>query len=143
MPDAQSKQRFIDDRWFRDFGDGLTVVGTRCTHCEKVFFPPKLVCPLCFDGVIEEVPLSRKGTIHTVTQSIMGPTDMEKPYIIGLIDLPEGIKLFSLITGSRYGDKDIRIGAPVEMVIGKIKRDEEGYDVIGYAFRPAGKEETS
>jgi uncharacterized OB-fold protein len=141
MPDTPSKERYIDNRWFKDFGNGPALAGTRCTHCKKVFFPPKPVCPVCFDGVLEEVPLSRKGTIHTVTQSIMGPADMEKPYIMGLVDLPEGIKLFTLITGSRYGDEDIRIGAPVEMVIGKIKRDEEGYDVISYSFRPAGKED--
>jgi uncharacterized protein len=141
MPNTPSKERFIDARWFKDFGEGPVLTGTRCVRCTKVFFPPKLVCPACFDGILEEVPLSRKGTIHTVTQSIMGPTDMEKPFIMGLVDLPEGIKLFSLITGSRYGDDDIRIGAPVEMVIGKIKRDEEGYDVISYSFRAAGKEE--
>ncbi len=143
MPDTPNKQRYIDERWFKDFGDGPALVGTRCARCRKTFFPPKLVCPVCFDGVLEEVPLSRTGTIHTVTQSIMGPTDMEKPFIMGLVDLPEGIKLFSLIVGSRYGDEDIRIGAPVEMVVGTIKRDEQGYDVISYAFRAAGKEDRS
>jgi uncharacterized protein len=140
MADGPDKRQFIDERWFKDFGGGLTLAGKRCRDCDRIFFPPKLVCPLCFEGTLEDVPLSRRGKLHTFTQSIMGPDGIETPFIMGMIDLPEGIKLFSLITGCDYDE--LRIDMPMEMVIERIKYDAQGSEIIGYKFRPV-KEERS
>ena len=115
-------------------------MGTRCKACMKVFFPKKEVCPNCFDGQIQEVPLSTTGKLHSYALSLLGPSEMKKPYVIAFVDLPEGIKLFSVLTDCEPWDEVLRIGMEMEMVIEKVKEDEYGNDVIGYKFRPVNKD---
>ena len=141
MPQPSDASVWIEDRWFKDFGRGTALVGTKCLDCDRVFFPPKPVCPKCFDGRLEETPLNTRGTLHAFARSVMGPTDMKKPFVMGFVDLPEGIKLYSLIVDCEPWDQVLRVGMDVEMVVGPVKTDSEGRDVIGYMFRPV-KEET-
>ncbi len=85
---------------------------------------------------MEEVPLSRRGTIDTFTVVHVAPTGFKAPYIQAYVDLPEGPRIFSLITGCDPLGTDLRDGAEVELVIEKIREDEKGNDLIGYKFRP-------
>lgn len=133
-----NNKKFIEERWFKKQGDEWSLMATRCIDCNKVFFPPKTVCPRCFDGKLEEVPLSSKGTLYTYALSVMGPTDLTKPFIMGFIDLPEQIKLYTLITGCQY--EDLKVDMPMEMVIEEIKKDSDGSSIAGYKFRPVKKE---
>ena len=135
--------KFIEEGWFNDSPEGVVLVGTRCEACGKVSFPKKKVCPNCFDGELKEVPLSKKGKLHSYALSVMGPPEMEKPYMMGFIDLPEGIKLYSLLTECQPWDEVLKIDMDMEMVIEKIKEDQEGNEIIGYKFKPAKKEERS
>ena len=130
------KGKLIEERWFKGSPEGMVLVGSRCETCKKSFFPKKEVCPDCFDGELKEVPLSRKGKLHTYALSVMGPSDMEKPYVIGFIDLPEGIKLFSILTDCEPWDEVLKIDMEMEMFIGKIKQDEYGNSIRSYKFRP-------
>lgn len=130
--------KFIEDRWFKDFGNGISLVGTHCEVCAEISFPPKPVCPRCGGERLKEVPISKTGTLHTYARSIMGPSDMEKPYVMGFIDLPEGIRLYSLITDCDY--ESLKIGMPMEMVIGSVKKDATGNDVLSYMFRTISEE---
>ena len=135
------KANFIEDGWFKDSPEGMVLVGGRCENCGKVFFPKKVVCPNCFDDELKDIPLSKRGKLHSYALSVMGPPEVEKPYVIAFIDLPEGIKLFSILTECEPWDEVLQIGMDMEMVIGKIKQDEFGTEILGYKFRPV-KEET-
>lgn len=135
--------KFIQEGWFNDYGEEIVLVGSKCECCKKVFFPKKQVCPNCFDGELKEVPLSKRGKLHSYTLSVMGFPGIETPYAIGFIDLPEGIKLFSVLTDYEPWDKVLKIGMEMEMVIGKIKQDESGNKIIGYKFKPFNKDEKS
>ena len=138
--ESRNNKKFIEQSWFRQSETGVALMGTRCKACMKVFFPKKEVCPNCFDGELEEVPLSKSGILHSFALSVMGPPDIEKPYVVGFIDLPENIKLFSILTECDPWDKVLKIGMEMEMVIEKIKQDQDGNDILGYKFRPAIKE---
>ncbi len=137
---SKDKRTFIEEEWFKDSPEGLVLTGSRCEACGKVFFPKKVACPNCFDGELREVALSKRGTLHTYTLSTMGPLGMEPPYIIGFIDLPEGIKLFSVLADCEPWDEVLEIGMEMEMVIGKIKQDQDGNEILSYKFRPIGKD---
>lgn len=128
--------RYIDPAWFQETREGPVLMGTKCQSCGRVFFPKKQVCPQCFGDDLAPVPLSRRGVLHSYAISVMGPEGMEKPYLIGFVDLPEKIKLFSLITGCDTSGKGLKMGMDMEMVIERIKTDKDGSDVIGYKFRP-------
>jgi len=131
------KRSFIEDAWFHDFGQGWSLTGGRCPACGRIYFPTKQVCPSCFNAEQEKVPLSRKGKLHTFSRSHMGPAGIRTPFTIGFIDLPEGIKLFSLLTDCDPWDKVLGVGMEMEMVIETIREDEEGNEIVGYKFRPS------
>ena len=135
-------QRFIEDAWFEETAEGPRLVGSRCESCRAVFFPKKQVCPKCFDGELRDVPLSRVGKLHSYALSVLGPPGIEKPFVVGFVDLPEGIKLYSILTDCDPWDDVLRIGMEMEMVVEKIKEDEQGLDIMGYKFRPSGRERT-
>jgi uncharacterized OB-fold protein len=132
--------KFIEHKWFMEPHEGVALKGSMCKVCKKKYFPKKDVCPRCFDSDLEDVPLSKRGKLHTYTCAVLGPSEMEKPYIMGFIDLPEGIKLFSIIIDCEPWDEVLKIGMEMEMVIGKIKKDKCGNGIISYLFRPVEKE---
>jgi uncharacterized OB-fold protein len=137
MPHGVKSGRFIEEGWFHDFGKGLSLTGGRCPACGHTYFPTKQVCPSCFNAEQQEIPLSGKGTLHTFARSHMGPSGIQTPFTIGFIDLPEGIKLFSLLTDCDPWDKVLAVGMEMEMVIETIRQDEEGNEIVGYKFRPS------
>ena len=137
MSQNDKNRRFIDDAWFHDFGQGLSLTGGRCPACGQTYFPTKQVCPSCFNAEQRKVPLSGKGKLHTYTRSHMGPAGIQTPFTIGFIELPEGIKLFSLLTQCDPWDEVLSVGMEMEMVIETIREDEEGNEIVGYKFRPS------
>lgn len=142
MSDQTDQQRhYLESNWFAVIEDEVRLMGSKCQHCGKVSFPVKPFCPSCYEETQENVPLSRTGTLHTFALSVMGPKDMEKPYVIGFIDLPEGIKLYSVITECEPWDKRLKIGMPMRMLIAPIKKDGSGNTLIGYKFAPCEEEE--
>jgi uncharacterized OB-fold protein len=136
-PHNSRKTKFIEKEWFSEGKEGPALVASKCDACGNVFFPKKKVCPECFDGNLNEIPLSKKGKLHTYSLAAMGPADLGKPYVMGFIDLPEGIKLYSLIVDCEPWQEVLKIGMDMELVIGKIKTDQNGNDIKGYMFRPA------
>lgn len=136
---AMTGRKYIEDSWFEDFGEGPALAGGQCPACGKVYFPVKRVCPGCFGDGQRKVPLSRRGRLHTFTVSHMGPAGIPKPYAIGFVDLPEGIRLFSLLTQCEPWERVLRVDMDVEMVLEAIERDEAGVEIVGYKFRPVGE----
>jgi uncharacterized OB-fold protein len=56
------------------------------------------------------------------------------PYAIGLVDLPEGLRVLGMLTGCELDE--IRIGMPVELVVEALYTDESGRDVLTYKYAP-------
>jgi uncharacterized OB-fold protein len=87
----------------------------------------------------DDIPLSRNGIIDTFTVINVAPVGFKAPYIQAFVDLPEGPRVFSLITGCDPLKNELKEGSPVELVIEKVREDEKGNELIGYKFRPASK----
>ena len=116
------------------------LIGSRCTACGRTFFPKQFVCRVCMrNDTMEETALSTRGKIDTFSVVHVAPTGFKAPYIQAFVDLPEGPRIFSLITGCEPSENALRTGMEVELVIDKITEDEKGNDLIGYKFRPVGK----
>ncbi len=111
------------------------LVGSRCRNCQEVMFPQRPICLNCFGKDLEQVRLSSRGKLFTFTINHQGPKEFSAPYASGYIDLPEGVRIYSLLTD--WEAKGLKIGAEMELVIEKIKEDKEGNIVLGYKFRPA------
>lgn len=127
---------------FQAADDGAHLIGTRCASCGSHYFPKSLSCrnPQCREKQVAEVLLSRKGTLYSYTVQAYQPPalfriDDWKPYAIGMVELPEGLRVMGMLTG--IANEDIRIGMAMEMVLAPLYRDEQGREVLTYKFKPA------
>lgn len=110
------------------------LMGSQCRNCQEVVFPQKKICLNCFSRDLVQVKLSSKGRLFTFTINHQGPREFSTPYASGVIDLPEGVRIYSLLTD--WETKGLKIGAEMELIIEKMMEDLEGNEVVTYKFRP-------
>ncbi len=113
------------------------LVASRCGHCGKYFFPPRVICLNCGRQEMEPAALSGKGTLYTFTtvwQQL--PFALVKPpYSIVIVALEEGCQAHGVVTED---PEDLRIGEAMELYFEKASEDEEGNDLLVDKFRVAG-----
>ena len=135
MAETAQKQVAIKPGVFdrEDFADPATALrGSRCDQCGETFFPHRSLCPRCHGAAtLPEVTLSRTGTVHTFTQVERTPSHYADPYILGKVDLPEGVRILTQIEDT----DDLHIGSEVELVIRPIFVTDAGEQAWGYLFR--------
>ncbi len=118
-------------------GERPYLLGSRCKACGRITFPPRVICLECFSEEIETIPLSRRGKLYTFTIIGYPPPGVEAPYAIGYVDLPEGVRVFSILMD--WDKENLKVGMDVELVIGRFKEDREGNEILTYKFRPISK----
>ena len=129
----------VDSKLFARRPDGtVEVVGSRCGKCNRVYFPKKKVCVDCmvWDD-LEEVPLSKKGTLVSYSVSRDPLRGFPTPYAFGYVMLPEGIMIYSMFTDCEPFEERLKIGMNMEMLIGYMMTDRYENDIICDKFRPA------
>jgi uncharacterized protein len=133
---------------FRNEGAGPRLIGTRCASCGAHYFPTSLSCrnPRCREKQVEEVLLSPRGTLYSHTLQAYRPPPLFRmepwaPYAIGLVELPEGLRVMGMLTGCEPDAWEI--GASVELTLEALYRDEQGHEVMTYKFRPVSAERTA
>ena len=128
--------RLISDKFFAETPEGHVLVGSKCQSCGKVFFPKKTLCTACFTkDNMEVVPLSKKGRIVSHASDDRDMMDVGYPHICAYVDLPEGVRLFSLLTDVE-DDSKLKEGTEVETVVERLRTDEQGCDVFVFKFKP-------
>ena len=118
-------------------GEGGHLIGSKCKSCGDVFFPKREVCLGCGQADLEEIALSTRGKLDTWTPVRQTPPGaiVTAPYGLARIELPEGVFVATVLTDCDL--EKIKTGSEWELVIEKVKEDEEGNDVLAYKFRPA------
>ena len=115
--------------WFTT-GDDPTLLGSRCTTCTTVYFPPLAAdrasfCrnPTCDGEEFETTELSRRGRVWSYTDAQYQPpppyvarTDPYEPFALAAVELPEGITVLGQVADG-YGVADLKVGAEVELVV--------------------------
>lgn len=122
----------------RGGSEGFRLLGMKCSACVRTFFPARAWCPMCFGDKVERVELSTKGKLYTYTICRMPLPHLPAPYAIGYVELPEGLRVFSLLdvdVGARH-DSPLRIGMEMELTAGKLRTDTAGGELWCYKFRP-------
>ena len=95
----------------------------RCTACGAWRFPPGLVCRSCASTSAEWVAASGRGRLHSVTVVHRTPIAAfrdDVPYVVGLVDLDEGVRLMARLTPA---DRPPGIGARVEAAFERVDDD--------------------
>ncbi|MFC1917141.1 Zn-ribbon domain-containing OB-fold protein [Chloroflexota bacterium] len=121
----------------RTENDHPYLIGSKCHSCGYISFPRIDVCANCMqENTMTEIPLSRRGKIETFAIVQRAPSGFEAPYIMAYVNLPEGVRIFSLISGCEPKDDSLKIGQEVELTIDRIREDENGNEIIGWKFQP-------
>jgi len=135
------KQVPVVDGLFTLPPEGPNLIGTKCTSCGTYYLPKSLSCrnPNCEGKKTEDAKLSRRGRVHSYTIQYYPPPPPFKmepfePYGIGLVELPEGIRIMGMLTGCAL--ENIRIGMDVELVTEKLYENDQGDEVVTYKFKP-------
>ena len=115
------------------------MTGTHCSNCGKYSFPFRPICVFCHSREVRKAYLSDRGKLHTFTICRVPVPNMNPPYAMGYIDLPEGVMIFSQLT--QWNEKELKIGLEMEMVQEKLKTDKDGNEVYTYKFRPVNADE--
>lgn len=117
------------------------MIGTKCGTCGKVDFPPRAVCPTCGRksiGKMQRLKLGGKGTVvtYTVIHDAPAQFEMQKPYVMAIIEMDEGVRLTSQLLD--VNPADVKIGMKVQSTFRKLGQEgEAGVIHYGYKFRPA------
>jgi uncharacterized OB-fold protein len=122
------------------------LIGSKCRSCGETFFQSGLCCRRCSSEDMEKIPLSRVGKLFSFTTVRVKPPHFigAVPYLVGVVELPEGERIKTLLTGCEQGE--LEIGMEMELVIervGKLKAPIGNIDaeteVSGWKFRPVRK----
>jgi uncharacterized OB-fold protein len=124
--------------------DEPQLIGSRCTECGMVTFPAQASCPRDGSTAMEEHLLARRGTLWAwTTQSFpppppySGPTGKDfVPFGVGYVELGGEVKVESRLTES--DPTKLAHGMDVELVVVPFRTDDDGNEVMTFAFRPVG-----
>ncbi|PKB63680.1 MAG: hypothetical protein BZY80_05990 [SAR202 cluster bacterium Io17-Chloro-G2] len=88
----------------------------RCGSCQEYQFYPRGICANCWCEDIQWVTASGRGTVWTFTETRQNRTpgfEEEIPYVLALVELEEGVKMFTNII--ECDPKEVKIGMAVEV----------------------------
>ena len=113
------------------------LVGTKCSKCGAAFFPPRYICTYCLtDEGVQKARLGNTGTLYSYTVINVASKEFNPPYAFGFVILePEKIRIPSVLTGFDL-EKELKSGTKMEMVIERLRNDEQGNEIVSYKFRP-------
>jgi uncharacterized OB-fold protein len=86
----------------------------RCGACQRLWHPPRPMCPACHAIAMIPARMSGRGTVYSWTMPIHPfPFGFAAPPIVALVDLEEGPRLVSNIVG--VDPRKMRNGLRVEV----------------------------
>lgn len=121
--------------------DEPRLIGSRCTACGIVTFPAQDACPRCASTEMAERLLSRRGRLWAWTTQefpppappYAGPTGAAfVPYGVGYVELPGEVRVETRLTTTEH----LEIGIEMELVLVPFRTDDDGNEVVTFAFRP-------
>ncbi|MFI6467085.1 Zn-ribbon domain-containing OB-fold protein [Streptomyces sp. NPDC050528] len=131
--------------WPPDESTPLRLIGSECTACGLVSFPAASDCVRCASTEAKERLLADRGTLWTyTTQDFRPPSppydgpEAFEPYAVGYIELPG-----ELLVEARLTEPDpdrLRIGQDMRLTLVPYRVQEDGTEVMTFAFAPAEEE---
>lgn len=134
----------IAEGLFRLDPAGPRLLASRCTACGEVAFPKQASCPACTGDQVSEIELSTRGTLWTWTIQrfpppipYVAPPGGFKPYGVGYVELPEGVRVEARLTES--DPARLTIGMAMDLILETVAVTADGRDTVTFAFQPAAE----
>ena len=117
-------------------------MAARCEDCGSLSLPPRAICSKCHGVNLVWKETSGKGTLAGFTVVSIAPTFMiqqgfgrDNPYVSGIVELDEGVKISARIIGvDPNRPETIQVGSSLE--VGFIEVGENENKMVYLAFKP-------
>ncbi|GAB2983271.1 Zn-ribbon domain-containing OB-fold protein [Amycolatopsis acidiphila] len=100
-----------DSRVYWDaYAEGRFLIA-RCGSCDRVHHYPRPYCPFCWSDDVSPWQASGRGTLYTystVYVNDLAPFRERLPYVAAMVELAEGPRVMSTVTGC--DPADLRVG---------------------------------
>ena len=125
---------------FYEYLNEKKLMGTRCPTCDEIFLPPRALCPHCYSDQLEWMEFGGKGKLVAVTSIYIAPTAMieagygrNNPYLVGVVELAEGVKISGQILGlDASKPEDVKIGTPLKVAFVERGEGEEKKTALAF-----------
>jgi uncharacterized OB-fold protein len=126
---------------FEGSADEPRLIGSRCAACGISTFPAQDSCPRCASTEMPEHRLPQRGRLWAWTTQefpppsppYVGPTgDAFQPYGVGYVELADELRVEARLTRA----DGLRTGMEMELVLVPFRIDDDGNEVVTFAFRP-------
>ena len=113
------KVSYVSETKLQEFEKSLEtgkIMGTRCTACERLYFPPRVDCD-CMKGKMEWEKLSGNCKLLTFTTLYFAPASFryDVPYTLGVAQFEEGPTVFAPLS-KEIEESKIKIGMNLKLV---------------------------
>ncbi len=102
--------------FFKYLRDGRFMT-TKCKRCEKLLWPPRVVCSTCLSDELYWVDLGVEGELYAFTEVRLGAPlgfVQDVPFCVGIVKI-SGLLISARIDGAKY--EDLRIGDRVKLKV--------------------------
>jgi len=126
-------------RYWREKPSRFRLEAGRCNGCGKVVFPKRKICPACRGREFEELTLERRAKVITKTVINVSPDEfmMEAPYVMAVVESPEGARFTAQIVDCKPAD--VKPGTEVELEFRLIRKEgHSGILCYGHKGVPVG-----
>ena len=130
---------FSPARAWREYPQRYRLEASSCDDCEKILYPPRLVCPACGGRDFTDVTLPREGKVLTYTVVRVPPAGFteQTPLPIALVELANRVRVMVQI-GDVADPDALEIGMPVRLEFRRVSSDgEAGVIFYGHKAVPA------
>jgi len=104
----------------------------RCDDCAKVYFPPRPFCPACASRKVSVFAASGRARLFSYVIHHRPAPGFTPPYAIAVVELAEGPRLMTNITGCEQTPEALVLDMPLEPDFAKFSDD-----ITLPLFRPA------
>lgn len=109
------------------------LMASYCPDSDRVYLPPRAICPETHSERMEWRELSGEGTLAAFTVVSIAPTAMvaegygrDNPYISGIVELAEGVRVSARILGlDTANPAAIEVGTPLTVDFVDVGEGEE------------------
>jgi uncharacterized OB-fold protein len=124
--------------------ENAQLIGSRCDACSATTWPRQGRCPRCSGPNMSDLLLPRRGTLVAWTTQGFVPklpyaggetAETFKPFGVGLVQLGDDVRVEARLTESEPAK--LRSGMDVELTFVPFFVDEDGTEIITWAFAPA------
>ena len=130
----------IPSKAWRSYPQTYRLEAGRCTKCNEIFFPPRLICSKCKGRDFEPVNMKRTGTVltHTIIRTPSDEFAGEAPFAVGVVQLDDGARVTTQIADVDF--EELKIGMQVRLEFRRQYSDgESGLIHYGHKAVPLKK----